>query len=270
MRYAPTDMADLDTIWQTRIDMPSGTRVPLGSLADIVEDRGPNFIGRENGQRRIVVSANVAGRDLGTVVGDVRARVAENVALPSGYRVEYGGQFEAEASASRLLLGLGLAAVIGILLVLVTALRSLRDATIVMINLPLALIGGVVGVFLGDGVLSIAALIGFISLFGIATRNGIMLVSHIRRLREHEGVTGAREAVVQGSVNRLVPILMTALSTGLALMPVALGFGEPGSEIQAPLAMVIVCGLCSSTALNMFVVPAVYLMGLQSESESRA
>ena len=270
LRYAPTDMADLDTIRQTRIDMPSGTRVPLGSLADIVEDRGPNFIGRENGQRRIVVTANVSGRDLGTVVGDVRARVAENVALPSGYRVEYGGQFEAEASASRLLLGLGLAAVIGILLVLVTALRSVRDATIVMLNLPLALIGGVVGVFLGDGVLSIAALIGFISLFGIATRNGIMLVSHIRRLREHEGVTSAREAVVQGSVNRLVPILMTALSTGLALMPVALGFGEPGSEIQAPLAMVIVCGLCSSTALNMFVVPAVYLMGLHSESESRA
>ena len=270
LRYAPTNMADLDTIWQTRIDMPSGTRVPLGSLADIVEDRGPNFIGRENGQRRIVVTANVAGRDLGNVVGDVRARVAENVALPSGYRVEYGGQFEAEASASRLLLGLGLAAVIGILLVLVTALRSVRDATVVMINLPLALIGGVVGVFLGDGVLSIAALIGFISLFGIATRNGIMLVSHIRRLREHEGVTGAREAVVQGSVNRLVPILMTALSTGLALMPVALGFGEPGSEIQAPLAMVIICGLFSSTALNMFVVPAVYLMGLHSESESPA
>ena len=127
-----------------------------------------------------------------------------------------------------------------------------------MINLPLALIGGVVGVFLGEGVLSIAALIGFISLFGIATRNGIMLVSHIRRLREDEGVTDPREAVIQGSVNRLVPILMTALSTGLALVPIALGFGEPGSEIQAPLALVIVCGLVSSTALNLFVVPAVY------------
>ena len=268
LRYVPTDMADLDAMWQTRIDMPTGARVPLGSLADIVEDRGPNFIGRENVQRRIVVTANVAGRDLGSVVTDIRARVAAGVTLPNGYRVEYGGQFEAEAEASRLLLGLGLAAVAGIFLILVSAFRSARDAIIVMINLPLALIGGVVGVFLGDGVLSIAALIGFISLFGIATRNGIMLVSHIRRLREEEGVTDARESVIQGSVNRLVPILMTALSTGLALVPVALGFGEPGSEIQAPLALVIVCGLFSSTALNMFVVPALYWTSLRRETLS--
>ena len=258
LRYAPTDLADLDALWQTRIDMPGGARVPLGSLAEIVEDRGPNFIGRENVQRRIVATANVAGRDLGSVVGDIRERMSTRVDLPDGYRVEYGGQFEAEAEASRLLLGLGLGVVVGIFLILLTAFRSTLDATVVMINLPLALIGGVVGVFLGDGVLSIAALIGFISLFGIATRNGIMLVSHIRRLIEHEGVTDTREAVIQGSVNRLVPILMTALSTGLALVPVALGFGEPGSEIQAPLALVIVCGLFSSTALNMFVVPAVY------------
>ena len=224
LRYIPTDMADLDAMWQTLIDMPTGARVPLGSLADIVEDRGPNFIGRENVQRRIVVTANVADRDLGSVVTDIRARVAAGVTPPDGYRVEYGGQFEAEAEASRLLFGLGLAAVAGIFLILVSAFRSARDAAIVMINLPLALIGGVVGVFLGDGVLSIAALIGFISLFGIATRNGIMLVSHIRLLREEEGVIDAREAVIQGSVNRLVPILMTALSTGLALVPVALGF----------------------------------------------
>jgi len=236
LRYMPTDMTDLDALWQTRVDMPAGARVPLGSLADIMEDREPNFIGRENVQRRIVVTSNVAGRDLGSVVTDIRERVAADVTLPDGYRVEYGGQFEAQAEASRLLLGLGLAAVAGIFLLLLSAFRSARDAAIVMINLPLALIGGVVGVFLGDGVLSIAALIGFISLFGIATRNGIMLVSHIRRLREDEGVTDPREAVIQGSVNRLVPI----------------------SEIQAPLALVIVCGLVSSTALNMFVVPAVY------------
>ena len=259
LRYIQTDMADLDAMWKTRIDMPAGNRVPLGSLAVITEDRGPNFIGRENGQRRIVVTANVEGRDLRSVVTDVRTRVTNRVTLPSRYRVEYGGQFEAETAASRLLFGLGLAAIAGILLVLVTALRSVRDATIVMINLPLALIGGIAGIFIfGDGVLSIAALIGLISLFGIATRNGIMLISHIRGLREDEGVTDAREAVIQGSVNRLIPILMTALSTGLALMPVALGFGEPGSEIQAPLAMVIVCGLFSSTALNMLVVPTVY------------
>ena len=158
LRYAPTDMADLDAMWQTRIDMPAGARVPLGSIADIVEDRGPNFIGRENVQRRLVVTCNVAGGDLGRVVTDIRERVAAGVTLPDGYRIEYGGQFEAEAEASRLLLGLGLAAVAGIFLILVSAFRSARDAAIVMINLPLALIGGVVGVFLGDGVLSIAAL----------------------------------------------------------------------------------------------------------------
>ena len=271
LRYAPTDRGDLDAMWETRIDMPSGARVPLGSLAEIVEDRGPNFVGRENVQRRIVVTANVQGRDLGSVVSDMRERVAGGVALPVGYRVEYGGQFEAEAAASRLLVGLGVAAVAGIFLILVTAFRSARDAAIVMINLPLALVGGVVGVFLADGVLSIAALIGFISLFGIATRNGIMLVSHIRHLREQGHAADVREAVVQGSVNRLVPILMTALSTGLALVPVALGLGEPGSEIQAPLALVVVCGLFSSTALNMFVVPAAYWVsttGLGHEGHS--
>ena len=256
LRYAPGDLADLDAMWQTRLDVPAGARVPLGSLADIVEDRVPNFIGRENGQRRIVVTANVAGRDLGGVVADVRERVAAGVALPEGYRVEYGGQFEAEAEAERLLAGLGAGVVAGIFLILYSAFRSLRDAAIVMLNLPLALIGGVAGVFLGGGVLSVAALIGFIALFGIATRNGIMLVSRIRRLRGEDPDLDVREAVVRGSVDRLVPIVMTALSTGLALLPVALRFGAPGSEIQAPLALVIVCGLFSSTALNMFVVPA--------------
>ena len=259
LRYAATDLADLEAMWQTRLDMPAGARVPLGSLADIVEDRGPNFIGRENAQRRIIVTANVAGRDLGSVVADVRERVAAGVALPEGYRVEYGGQFQAEEAAERLLLGLGVGAVAGIFLILYSAFRSTRDAAIIMLNLPLALIGGVAGVFLGGGVLSIATLIGFIALFGIATRNGIMLVSRIRRLREEERDLDLRDAVIRGSVDRLVPIVMTALSTGLALLPVALRFGVPGSEIQAPLALVIVCGLFSSTALNMFVVPAVVL-----------
>ena len=269
LRYAPTDLADLDTIWQTRIDMPAGARVPLGSLADIVEDRGPNFIGRENGQRRIVATANVANRDLGGVVADIQQRIATGVELPEGYRVELGGQFEAEAQASRLLVGLGLGAVVGIFLVLLSAFGSARDATIVMVNLPLALIGGIAGVFLGDGVLSIAVLIGLISLFGIATRNGIILVSNIRRLLDGGIVVDRRTAVIQGSVNRLVPILMTALSTGLALVPVAVGFGEPGSEIQAPLALVVVCGLFSSTALNMFVVPAIYWRSVSARSTGR-
>ena len=267
LRYATSDLTDLEAMWQTRLDMPAGARVPLGSLAEIVEDRGPNFIGRENAQRRIIVTANVSGRDLGSVVADVRERVDGRVALPEGYRIEYGGQFEAEEQAERLLLGLGVGAVAGIFLILYSAFRSTRDAAIIMINLPLALIGGVAGVFLGGGVLSIAALIGFIALFGIATRNGIMLVSRIRHLREDEGVVDVREAVVRGSVDRLVPIVMTALSTGLALLPVALRFGEPGSEIQAPLALVIVCGLFSSTALNMFVVPALVLLRYREPRE---
>ena len=257
LRHARPDLADLDQVGQTLFDVPAGARVPLGSLADVVEDRSPNFIGRENGERRIVVTANTAGRDLGSVVADVQARVEAGVALPPGYRVEYGGQFEAEQAASRLLIALGLAAVAGIFLLLATAFGSARDAAIVMINLPLALIGGVAGVFLGDGVLSVASLIGFIALFGIASRNGIMLVTHIRRLQQAGMEAGA--AVVRGSVDRLIPILMTAVSTGLALTPVALGAGQPGSEIQAPLALVIVTGLVTSTALNMFVVPAVCL-----------
>lgn len=260
LRYETSDLAHLETMWQMRLDMPAGARVPLGSVADIVEDREPNFIGRENAQRRIILSANVAGRDLGGVVEDVRARVDAGVALPEGYRVEYGGQFEAEEQAERVLLGLGVLAVAGIFLILYSAFRSAGDAATIMINLPLALIGGVAGVFLGGGVLSIAALIGFIALFGIATRNGIMLLSRIRRLREEEGVADLGEAVVRGSVDRLAPIVMTALSTGLALVPVALRIGAPGSEIQAPLALVIVCGLFSSTALNMFVVPALVLL----------
>ena len=270
LRYATSDLADLEAMWQTRLDMPAGARVPLGSLAEIVEDRGPNFIGRENAQRRIIVTANVAGRDLGSVVADVRARVAAGVSLPDGYRVEYGGQFEAEEEAERLLLGLGVGAVAGIFLILYGAFGSKRDAAIIMLNLPLALIGGVAGVFLGDGVLSVAALIGFIALFGIATRNGIMLVARIRRLREEEPDIEVHEAVIRGSVDRLAPIVMTALSTGLALLPVALRFGAPGSEIQAPLAMVIVCGLFSSTALNMFVVPAAIFMRYRPRPEPAA
>ena len=256
LRYAAADLTDLEAIRQTRLDMPAGVRVPLGGVADIVEDRGPNFIGRENAERRIVVSANVAGRDPRSVVSDVQARVAAAVALPAGYRVEYGGQFEAEAEAFRLLLGIGAAVVAGIFLLLYAAFRSLGDAAIIMVNLPLALVGGVAGVFLGGGVASIAAVIGFVALFGIATRNGIMLVARIRRLLRETGEIDVRAAVIGGAADRIVPIVMTAATTGLALLPVAFGSGAPGSEIQAPLALVIVCGLVSSTALNLFVAPA--------------
>jgi CzcA family heavy metal efflux pump len=258
VRYPKTELDDLEVIGRTLIDSPSGAKVPLGAVADIREDRGPNFISREGVQRKIVVQCNVAGRDLLGVVNEIRSAVTEKVKWPQGYRVEYGGQFESEAEASRRLLVLGAGVIMGILLILATAFHSTRDALIIMLNLPLALVGGVAGVYIAGGVLSVASIIGFITLFGIATRNGIMLVSHIRHLREVEGVTDLREAVMDGALERLAPILMTALAAGLALIPLAAGMGKPGSEIQAPMAMVILFGLFTSTALNMVVVPAVY------------
>ena len=179
--------------------------------------------------------------------------------LPQGYFVQYGGQFESQEKASRQITLLSLVAIAGIFLLLYVALKSVRSALLVMANLPLALIGGVAGVFLAGGVLSVASMIGFITLFGIATRNGIMLVSHIRHLMEVEGVTDFREAVERGAHERLLPILMTAMAAGLALVPLAMASGESGSEIQTPMAIVILCGLTTSTLLNMFVVPTLYL-----------
>jgi Cu/Ag efflux pump CusA len=213
---------------------------------------------RENVQRRIVVQSNVSGRDVRSVVNDIQQRVGQHVTLPRGYHIEYGGQFESEAQASRQLLWLSLGVVVAIFFILSAAFGSSRDGLLIMLNLPLALIGGVAGVWLAGGVLSVASIVGFITLFGIATRNGIMLVSHIRHLQEHEGVNDFKTAVMRGATERLVPILMTALAAGLALVPIALSAGEPGSEIQAPMATVILFGLSSSTALNMIVVPILY------------
>jgi Cu/Ag efflux pump CusA len=201
----------------------------------------------------------VAGRDLGSVVGDIRAAVSQAVPLPTGYRVEYGGQFESEQSASQRLGALGVLVIAAVFMLLVLAFGRARDALVVMVNLPLALIGGVIGVFLAGGVLNVATMIGFITLFGIATRNGIMLVSHIQQLMTVEGVSDFRAAVERGAQERLVPILMTAMAAALALIPLALSGGRSGSEIQTPMAIVILCGLTTSTLLNMFVVPALYL-----------
>jgi len=192
------------------------------------------------------------------VVADVDTAL-DAIDLPQGTRIELGGQFESAASASRTLLVLGLIVLVGMFLLLRQAFRSSNDALLVMINLPLALVGGVVGLWLTGGVLSVATIIGFITLFGIATRNGVMMVSHIQFLQRHEGVTDLAEAVLRGAEERLVPILMTAISAGLALVPLAIAMGEPGSEIQAPMAIVILCGLASSTTLNMLVLPAIYL-----------
>jgi len=205
------------------------------------------------------VSANVSGRDLGSVVEDIQAAVAQQVPMPRGYRVEYGGQFESQQSATERLMILGAAVIAALFMILVLAFGRARDALLIMLNLPLALIGGVAGVFLAGGVLSVASIIGFITLFGIATRNGIMLVSHIQHLVQVEGVTHVREAVERGAHERLIPILMTAMAAGLALIPLALRGGEAGSEIQTPMAIVILCGLTTSTLLNMVVVPTMYL-----------
>ena len=253
VRYDVSTLKSFDALRETLIATPSGGRIPLHALATIRKDRGPNTISRENVQRKIVVMCNVAGRDLSSVVADIRA------GLPKGHHIEISGQFESAEEASRTLALLGLGAVIGIFLLLFISFGSARDAMLVMVNLPLALIGGVAGVFLSGGILSVASIIGFITVFGIATRNGIMMISHIHHLVEHEGVCDMVTAVKRGATERLAPILMTALAAGLALVPLALSGGEPGSEIQTPMAIVILFGLLSSTVLNMIVVPALYL-----------
>lgn len=259
VRFDPATKASLDAVRATLVTTAAGARLPLSALADIRNDRAPYYITRENVQRKMVVMANVAGRDLASVVDDIRRKVGSEVQLPAGYHVEYGGQFESAEEAARVLLFLGLAVIVGIFLLLFVAFGTARDALLVMLNLPLAIIGGVIGVFVSGGVLSVASIIGFITLFGIATRNGVMMIAHIHHLVEHEGVLDAAEAVKRGAEERLVPILMTALAAGLALVPLALAAGQPGSEIQSPMAVVILFGLASSTLLNMLVVPALYL-----------
>ncbi|HRH73561.1 MAG TPA: efflux RND transporter permease subunit [Zoogloea sp.] len=259
VRFDPSAKANLDAIRSTLVTTASGARIPLSALADIRNDRAPYYITRENVQRKMVVMANVAGRDLASVVDDIRRKIAAQVKQPAGYHVEYGGQFESAEEAGRTLLFLGVGVIVGIFLLLFVAFRTARDALLVMLNLPLAIIGGVIGVFAAGGVLSVASIIGFITLFGIVTRNGVMMIAHIHHLVEHEGVGDATEAVRRGAEERLVPILMTALAAGLALVPLALAAGQPGSEIQSPMAIVILFGLGSSTLLNMIVVPALYL-----------
>ncbi|WP_291984589.1 efflux RND transporter permease subunit [Candidatus Accumulibacter sp. ACC007] len=270
LRFDPASKANLDAVRATLITTANGAQLPLSALTDIRNDRAPYYITRENVQRKMVVMANVAGRDLASVVDDIRRQVGSEVKLPADYHVEYGGQFESAEEAARVLLFLGMAVTIGIFLLLFVAFKTVRDALLVMLNLPLAIIGGVIGVFVSGGVLSVASIIGFITLFGIATRNGVMMIAHIHHLVEHEGVLDAAEAVKRGAEERLVPILMTALATGLALVPLALAAGQPGSEIQSPMAVVILFGLASSTLLNMIIVPALYLRfgAIRQELES--
>ncbi|MEG1606614.1 MAG: efflux RND transporter permease subunit [Mucinivorans sp.] len=235
------------------VDSPSG-KIPLGELAQVVPSSGPNAISRENVSRKIVVSGNVEGADLMGVVGQIEERVAQQVTLPQGYHVEYGGQAQSQSEASRTLLLTSLLAILVVFMLLYREFRSWRLAWVVMLNLPLALIGGVLTIALTSGVVSIPSIIGFISLFGIATRNGILLISHY----EHLGAEPLRERVLKGSIDRISPIVMTALTSGLALVPLALGGSLPGNEIQSPMAIVLLGGLLSSTLLNLFVIPVVY------------
>lgn len=256
VRLPESAKASTETLKQTLITLPNGAIAPISALADVQKRRGPNTITREDVQRKLVIMANVSERDLVSVVDDIRETITQNIQLPPGYYVEYGGQFESAQSAGTRLLILGILVIVGIFFLLVTAFNSARDAGLIMLNLPLAVIGGIIGVWLMGGTLTIAAVIGFITLFGIATRNGVILIDHIRHLLE-TGVS-VRKAIEQGAEERLIPILMTALATALALIPLALAAGEPGSEIQAPMAVVILWGLFTSTVLNMLVVPAVY------------
>ena len=259
------DREGMEAIENLMIDGANG-KIPLSYVADVVSTSGPNTISRENAQRKIVISANVAGRDLHSVINDIQQNIKTQVSLPEEYHVEYGGQFESEQAASRILLLTSIISLLIIFMLLFHEFKNLSVSGVIMLNLPLALIGGVISIWLTSGEISIPAIIGFISLFGIATRNGILLVSHYNQLRS----TGMslHDSVVYGSLDRLNPILMTALTSALALIPLAVGGDLPGNEIQSPMAKVILGGLLSSTLLNGFIIPSVYMIINRNKSNA--
>jgi CzcA family heavy metal efflux pump len=256
VRFRPESRNSKESLESALISLPNGGQIALNQLSTIGSVSTPNTISREDVQRKIVVAANVQGRDLRGVVNEIKDLINTNIDLPDGYRIEYGGQFESEAKASQLLLITAILAILVIFLLLYYEFKDVKLSFIVLINLPLALIGGILIVYFTSGIISIAATIGFISLFGIATRNGILLVSRYEDLRK-EGMKGV-ELLKTGALDRLNPILMTALTTGLALIPLALKGGEPGNEIQSPMAVVILGGLLTATLLNLIVIPCVY------------
>ena len=256
VRADEADRGSFEGIRNLMIDDAQGNKLPLYYVADIESSTGPNTINRENVKRKIVISANTSGRDLRGVVNDIQALVDENIELPEGYHVEYGGQFESEQAASRILLLASIMSIIVIFLLLYMQFKSAAQSGVILLNLPLALIGGVFALLVTTGELSIPAIIGFISLFGIATRNGMLLISHYNLLRE-QGYN-LYDSIVHGSLDRLNPILMTALSSALALIPLAIHGDLPGNEIQSPMAKVILGGLLTSTFLNGFIVPIMY------------
>ncbi len=261
LRYKKDSRSTLDQLRNAQIDAFNGEKIPLYYVADISISGSPYTVNRENVQRKIVVSANVSGRDLRGVVNDIQQKVASNITLDENYRIEYGGQFESEEKASKLLLLASIVAIVVIFFLLYLEFMDFKLASIVLLNLPLALIGGVFIIYFTSGIISIASTIGFISLFGIATRNGILLVSQYQVLL-NEGKS-LYETVVQGSLDRLNPILMTALTTALALIPLALAGDQPGNEIQSPMAVVLLGGLLSATVLNLLVIPAIFYLASQ-------
>lgn len=259
MRFDEKSRSDLELIKRTPIKvMPDGSKIRVDQIADVFESNGPNIINRENAQRRIVVLANSSGRDLDGLVKEVQSKIQKEVEVPQGYFLSYGGQFESQQKASRLMILLGLLSVAGIFLVLFMHFKSTFVSIQVMLNIPMAFIGGIVGIFLTNNTISVASLVAFVTLCGIASRNGIMMISHYLHLMKYEGESFTREMVIRGSLERLVPVLMTALTAVLGLMPLVLAGGEPGKEILHPVAVVIVGGLFSSTILDMFVTPSVF------------
>lgn len=269
VRYPPDARKDLDVLRRTLVDTPSGAKVPLSELAEVTESVGPNQVSRDDTQRRIVVSANVTGRDLEGVVTDVQ-RAVDGIERPSGYYVTYGGQFESQRSASRRIGILSIASLIMMFLVLYSHFRSTAVALQILLNIPLALVGAVAAVLMTGGVLSVATLVGFITLCGIAARNGIMMISHYIHLMKEEGETFGEAMIIRGSLERLVPVLMTALTAALGLIPLALSAGAPGKEILQPMAIVILGGLWSSTLLDIVVTPAVFLKFGRASAEKLA
>ncbi len=251
-------MGNIDNIKSALIDTENGKKVPLEEVAEIVSVGGPNSISRENVQRKMVVSANISGGDLKTVVDHIKANIEQDIALPEGYRIEYGGQFESAESATRTLVLTFILAIIIIFLLLYIEFKDMALSAIVLLNLPLALIGGVFAVFFTSQIMSIPSIIGFITLFGIATRNGILLISNYQHTQKEK--LSLRETVMKGSLDRLNPILMTALTAALALIPMIFNGDKSGNEIQSPMAVVVLGGLITSTLLNIYVVPIVYEM----------
>lgn len=246
----------IEQVKSALIDTGDGSKIPLEDVAEIVSAGGPNAISRENVQRKIVVSANVSGRDLKSVVDEIKSNINKDITLPEGYRIEYGGQFESAESASRTLFAASILAVCIIFLLLYGEFKNLTLSAIVLVNLPLALIGGVFAVFFTSGIISIPSIIGFITLFGIATRNGILLISKYRQM-QHDNLS-LHDTIVNGSTDRLSPILMTALTAALALIPLVFNGDKSGNEIQSPMAVVVLGGLLTSTLLNIYVVPVIY------------